>query len=325
MQKEYKRISRRTRLLLARSEGLDVDFKRDLVGVKHKTLIAFANSHAGGTILVGVEEYTSEDGLQRGRIVGCDVSDKGRLQIQNKALSCIPPLNIQIVTENINSKPMLRIEVPSGTQKPYCSQSGEYSIRADGRNRALQPGDMLHLFMERESEQFLQRFKYAVGKLEQHVEVMDNELRDGVDQMIEDITRLDKDTATILNELYGRSLDLKRETEYSKRHDHHVERKIQRLKHGLDHKYKELARRIGDLNLKVDALLNHLQVEDPLRSRAREQIIEMARMIQEKDNPDLLADFTDVLAHIYPDIDANTLDRWVNEALSGPPTGSTSH
>ncbi|MFD2230915.1 helix-turn-helix domain-containing protein [Alkalimarinus sediminis] len=323
MKKEFKRLSKKTKLLLNHSEGFDVDFKRDLAGVKLKTLISFANSRSGGTVLVGVEEYTSEEGLQRGRIVGCDVSDKGRLQVQNKALSCVPPITIQVFTENLNKLPILRIEIPSGLQKPYCSPSGEYSIRADGRNRALQPGDMLQLFMERESEQFLQRFKHAVSKLEQQVGVMDSELRHGVDQMIDDITRLDKDTAHILNELYGRSMDLKRETEFSKRHDHHVERKIQRLKHGLDHKYRELAGRMDDLNLKVDALLRHLQIEDPICRRAREQIIDMALMIQERDNPDLLADFTDVIVQIYPHIERSKLIGWVNDALALP--GSIVH
>lgn len=325
MKTEFKRLSKKTKLLLNHSEGFDVDFKRDLEGVKLKTLIAFANSRSGGTVLVGVEEYTSGEGLQRGRIVGCDVSDKARLQIQNKALSCVPPIMIQLFSENLNKLPILRIEIPSGAQKPYCSPSGEYSLRADGRNRALQPGDMLQLFMERESDQFLQRFKYAVSKLEQQVAVMDSDLRTGVDQMIDDITRLDKDTAHILNELYGRFMDLKRETEFSKRHDHQVERKIQRLKHGLDHKYRELAGRMDKLNLKVDALLTHMQIEDPLYHQAREQVIEMALMIEEKDNPDLLADFTDLMVRIYPDIDPTKLLGWVNDALGLVPKSKTSH
>ena len=166
LQREYKRLSRRTRLLLSQAEGRDVDFKVSPVGVKHKTLIAFANSVSGGAILIGVEEFTSGDGVQRGRIVGCDVSDSARLQIQNKALSSVPPINIQIFTENLSQRPILRVEVPSGPNKPYCSQAGEYAIRSDNRNRALQPNELLQLFMERESEQFLSRFKTAVGKLE---------------------------------------------------------------------------------------------------------------------------------------------------------------
>jgi len=41
--------------LLSRSEGLEVDFKRDADGVKQDDLVAFANS-GGGVILISVDE-----------------------------------------------------------------------------------------------------------------------------------------------------------------------------------------------------------------------------------------------------------------------------
>ncbi|MFE8071256.1 ATP-binding protein [Marinobacteraceae bacterium S3BR75-40.1] len=315
MQREYKRLSRRTRLLLNQAEGWTVDFKRDLNGVKHKTLIAFANSPTGGAILVGVEEVTVE-GVQRGRVVGCDVSDHARLQIQNKALSCTPPINIQIITENLANRPILRVEVPSGPNKPYCSQSGEYAIRSDGRNRALQPEELLQMFMEQEAEQFVARFRHAVGKLETQVETMDTELRSGVDRMLEDITRLDRDTGFILNELYGRSRDLRAESEAHRDSGGQVERRLRVIKQSLDYKYKDMTRRINENSLRIQALLDHFQIEDPLRQRAYKQITEMARMIRDRDNADLMDDFRDMAIHIYPEIDAETLSRWISDVPS---------
>jgi ATP-dependent DNA helicase RecG len=323
LQREYKRLSRRTRLLLSQAEGRDVDFKVSPVGVKHKTLIAFANSVSGGAILVGVEEFTSDDGVQRGRIVGCDVSDSARLQIQNKALSSVPPINIQIFTENLSQRPILRVEVPSGPNKPYCSQAGEYAIRSDNRNRALQPNELLQLFMERESEQFLSRFKTAVGKLEVQVSTMDHELRHGVDQMLDDMHRLDRDTTFILNELYGRSRDMRAETELARDIEVNLERQVRALKASLEYKYKDLARRINDNAARLDAVLAHLGIPDPLRLRARQQILDMVQLIRERNadqetSPALLDDFFDVLVHLYPEIDSATLDEWVQEALARP-------
>lgn len=327
LKREYKRLSRRTRLLLNQAEGRDVDFKVSPVGVKHKTLIAFANSVSGGAILVGVEEYTSSDGVQRGRIVGCDVSDAARLQIQNKALSSVPPINIQIVTENLSHRPILRVEVPSGPHKPYCSQAGEYAIRSDNRNRALQPDELLQLFMERESEQFLSRFKTAVGKLEVQVSSMDSELRHGVDQMLDDMHRLDRDTTFILNELYGRSRAMHVETELARDTDLNLERQIRNLKASLEYKYKDLARRTNENAARLDAILAHLEIPDPLRLRARHQIHDMVRLIGERSgqtgdrestSPALLDDFFDILVHIYPEIESETLEEWVHEALAQP-------
>ena len=71
--------------------------------------------------------------------------------------------------------------------------------------------------MDRESEQFVNRFKSAVEKLENQLETMDGELKIGVDRMISDIMRLDHDTSYILNELYGRSLDIGKESELSRK------------------------------------------------------------------------------------------------------------
>lgn len=317
MRREYQGLSRRTRLLLNQSEGGEVEFKRTVGAVKQKILISFANSATGGTVLVGVDDGARADGVQRGQITGCDVSDSARLQIQNKALSCIPPITIQIITENLAHRPLLRIEIPSSQNKPHCSQSGDYCIRSDGRNRALQPDEMLHLFMERESEQFLIRFKHAVSKLESQVTTMDSELRLGVDQMLDDMHRLDRDTMFILNELYGRSMDMRNETAASRQHDTALDDKLRRIKRSVDRKYKDLAHRVGDLSLKIDALLARFSIEDPLRRRAHEQVTEMASLIRERDNPALLDDFLDVLSHMYPDIDRETLQQWVRDAMDG--------
>ena len=75
MKREYRGLSKRTQRLLAMPEGIDVDFKRDVTGVHGSDLVAFANSLRGGTLLIGIDEYTTEDGVQRGQICGCDVDD----------------------------------------------------------------------------------------------------------------------------------------------------------------------------------------------------------------------------------------------------------
>lgn len=310
---EFKQLSQRTRQLIGGQENLDVDFKISGAAIKQKTLVAFANTPTGGTLLIGVEEYTSGDGVQRGRIVGCEVDDTARLTVQNKALSCVPPVPVEIFVENMSREPILRVEIPHSLNRPHCTSSGEYCVRADGRNRALLPSELLQLFMDRESEQFVNRFKSAVEKLENQLETMDGELKIGVDRMISDIMRLDHDTSYILNELYGRSLDIGKESELSRKHDSEVIRKLKNIKVGQDKKVKNLARKLTDLTLKVDAILEHMRIEDPLRVRARSQIQEMARMVSERSNPELLADFVDVLQQLYPDITPEVLNEWVSE------------
>ena len=191
MKREYRRLSRRTQSLLAAPEGINVDFKREVQAVRSADLVAFANSPLGGTLLIGIDEYTSPDGVQRGRVVGCDVDDRAHLLLVNKATECIPNIELQIVTENLSqSRPVLRVEIPSGRIKPYCTHGGEYRIRTDGRNRALLPEELLAIYMDREGEQFISRFRYAVSQLEHQVEGVNRSLSQGmltVSQHLEDL------------------------------------------------------------------------------------------------------------------------------------------
>lgn len=172
-------------------EGVNVDFKREASAVHAADLVAFANAAAGGTLLIGIDEYTTTDGVQRGRVVGCEVDDSARLSIVNKATGCYPNIEVEIFAENLAAKSILRIEIPSGHAKPYCTQGGQYSIRADGRNRALYPEELLSIFMDREGEQFLSRFRNAVFRLEHQIGGISHSLSDGLLQVSLHIHDLD--------------------------------------------------------------------------------------------------------------------------------------
>jgi ATP-dependent DNA helicase RecG len=144
-QKEFKSISKRSTELLEKSEGYDHDFKESMAGVKADTLVAFANSAYGGTILVGVKEKNLPGGKQVGEVIGCTVSDNEKLRITNIANSCVPPVDIEVISENLNSadKKFYRIEIPLGKHKPYCSKGGTYKTREDG----LSVGLTLYLYL----------------------------------------------------------------------------------------------------------------------------------------------------------------------------------
>lgn len=191
VKREYRGISQRAKRLLANPEGIDVDFKREINGIKSRDLVSFANSPHGGAILVGVDEYTSPDGLQRGRIVGCDVDDGARLSLINKATDCYPIVDLELVVENISNKPFFRLEIASGNKRPYCTQRGEYAIRADARSRALYPEELLAMFMDREGTLFLNRFREAVGQLEQRLGQMDHAFGSGMEQLVNHLDDLD--------------------------------------------------------------------------------------------------------------------------------------
>lgn len=165
-EEEHQTISARARRLLSGQEDRYVDFKQSPAGLDSEDIVAFANTPTGGTILLGVQEARRSDGRQYGRVVGCDVGDSACLSILSRAENCIPPIEIDVIIENLRSKPFFRVEIPSGPQKPYCTSRGTYKIRGDGANQTLTPRRLLALFLDSESEEFLGRFREATEELD---------------------------------------------------------------------------------------------------------------------------------------------------------------
>ncbi len=165
LRRRSKSISALTRSLLSEGESERADFKRSPDGVSVDDLVAFANTDAGGNILVGIEEVTAPDGTQQGVLKGCDVSDLSVLQIFNKAVSCVPPLAIEIHIENLSSKPILRITIPLSENRPHCTPKGVYCRRDGSRNRPLHPAELLRIFLDTEARVFAARFESAANRI----------------------------------------------------------------------------------------------------------------------------------------------------------------
>lgn len=175
----YKGITQRTRQLLNKAEGYDVEFKRNSQNLKGEDFVAFANSPRGGTILIGVDEGTDENGQQIGVVVGCSVGDETRLAINSKCNSCSPPVPIDIIIENENRNPFLRVEIASGGGKPYCTSGGKYTVRNDNQNVGLKPQELLKIYVAEEYSDFLEKFQTATKDLEAEFVDSSNEILTG--------------------------------------------------------------------------------------------------------------------------------------------------
>jgi len=160
-----------------RSEGLDVDFKRDARGLHSEDLVAFANAHGGGAILVGVAETTDSLGRQVGTVVCCRTGDGERLQIVNRAQECIPPVRVEVIEEIWDDHALFRVEIPSSNVRPHCTSAGTYKVRVDGRNRPLRPDEIAAILLEREPESFRARFADATTTLARTLEQVVSEVQ----------------------------------------------------------------------------------------------------------------------------------------------------
>ncbi|AHF08867.1 MULTISPECIES: ATP-binding protein [Dehalobacter] len=197
----YMTISSKTKQLLVKQEGFDADFKMTVKGIQATDLVAFANSENGGTILAGVGEVEDKNSMQKGRIIGCPVGDKERLFILSKAESCVPPVEVAIIIENYARKPIYRIEIPSGKEKPYCTAGGTYKIRGDGRTNTLLPGRLLTLYIEKQSETFFNRFREATKELGKDILASDTLLQNALNELRRKVLQIESAIGSNQNSL----------------------------------------------------------------------------------------------------------------------------
>lgn len=102
------------------SEGINLDYKKDLSGTKGiaKTICAFANTR-GGTIIVGVEDDNNKPKLP---VEGLEFTDKLNTQVIDIVLGNIfnPIIPNIIVCEPVNNKTFIIIEVPESNNAPHA-------------------------------------------------------------------------------------------------------------------------------------------------------------------------------------------------------------
>jgi len=259
-------ISARAKSLLEREEGFDVEFKQSAASLDASDVVAFANSANGGAILLGVREEGGAGGRQIGTVIGCDTSDKAKLQILDKALSCQPPVPVELFVENTQSTPFFRLEIPSGLQKPYGTSGGTYKTREDGRVRALTPSDLLALLMEKEAQLFDERFRKATTELVNEIKataVVVSGLNKTIKSDIENISstlgwtdmKVD-DTASDIGQAKALAA--------------------------------ELSLRTKDIEARLVSLLAHTKAPDPVKAAARATLVEQFGK-EFKKKPELLS------------------------------------
>lgn len=170
--------------MLAGSEGFEADFKRDAESIKQDDLVAFANS-GGGTILAGVDEVKGKNGVQKGKVVGCDVSDRERNKIVSRANGCRPVIAVKVSVETQGKYSIFRIDIPKGGL--HYTSNGTYKIRRDGQTDIIDPSAMAHIIVELERNKIVQYLRSAVRP---EMEDVKSEIEDKYNEAISEIEDL---------------------------------------------------------------------------------------------------------------------------------------
>lgn len=250
MTKTLKTLSESTKRLLAAGESASVDFKQTAKSITPDDLVAFANSETGGVLLVGVKEKSEENGRQFGQVIGHPIGDSEVSLILGKALSCHPPVRVDIQFENTNRKPIIRIDIPSSEVRPHCSEKGTYTIRNGNRNIGLRPQQLLAIFMDAEAATFSKRFSEAANEIKIQMASVASVVEDLEDVISDKIDQISWNIDSAESEAQDAASTVREALAYS----------------------SAAFNRTKDNEVRLDALLKHLSVVDPIRSKAEAEI-----------------------------------------------------
>jgi len=108
-----------------------------------KEIICFANAE-GGQIFIGVDDSA--------KVTGIENTDELMLLVDNVAYhNCKPPVTILMEIVKVDDKSVLVINIPKGSNRPYCTNSRQYYIRSSNRCRPASREELLRLFQASES------------------------------------------------------------------------------------------------------------------------------------------------------------------------------
>ena len=308
---EYKRLSKRAKLLLSLQEGLDVDFKRNVQGLKPVDLVAFANSKRGGAILVGVDEIKEKDGRQSTKIVGCSVGDEDKRTIIDKANSCIPNVEVSIFIENLSRNPFFRIEIKSGSDKPYCTKKGTYNIRDNGRNSPIYPEKLLSMFIEKEGETFLRRFKDATRNIEETISKLKSKVEEDSKDLLYEVQDTGSKIDESLNEIFNSAENAESLSDDAMNISDETLGEVIELSRIAE----SIPNTLWNINAKIDALLKKFNIEDPEVKQLRETVKVICDNLTKGRSNLKKEEAIKEMSKMFPDIKKEQLEIWCRNKL----------
>ena len=119
-------------LILAEGESYKIEFKEKLSNLD-KEIVAFANA-SGGSLFLGV----NDDGM----VIGIDITNKLKSQVQDIARNCDPSINIQFTSHK--DQQVLEVVVAEGVDKPYRCKDG-FFLRIGPSSQKLKRDEIIHL------------------------------------------------------------------------------------------------------------------------------------------------------------------------------------
>jgi hypothetical protein len=297
----FKGITKKCREYLNSGENNHIEYKLNVDGLSTDDLVAFANSDSGGTILFGVTEIEEKNGQQKGKIVGINITDENKQKIMNKVNNCTPLIEIELFYENILVKPIIRLEIPPGKNKPYCTQKGTYLIRGNARNNAIKPNELLEIFLENEYKTFLNRFKESTKDINESVSNFSETLNDKISNVSIDLDRIN-DIASMAADYSDEGFALS-ESVLSV-----VEEQNNRL--------EDIDIRIGLIEENIIEMMKAHHIEEPKMRRLKNYVLNYYSHEINKNKKDIIEQVQELTHNVSKELLEEWYDQYIKEKLA---------
>jgi len=96
------------------TESNRTEYKRELSDGLEREVVAFLNYHDGGIVYIGIDKHGQTIGVRDADALQLAIKDRIKHNIQPSALGLF-----DVILEQRDGKPVIKIILASGTEKPY--------------------------------------------------------------------------------------------------------------------------------------------------------------------------------------------------------------
>jgi len=270
-----KRNNGNRQFIITTEETGGIEYKRNISSLETDDLVAFANSILGGSIFIGVDEL--REGSKRfGKIVGCLVNDAEKRKIIDKANNCFPHVSLKVIEHKREDLEYYEVIIPSGKCKPYCTLKGTYCIRTATGKAAWLPDDLLALFVEKETRQFVSKFREASQGLQSELNKLNAQVKDEMQNIRRNIGYFADETLESLNTIRDTGESAESSASDAQSNSDEILRHVERISELEDN--SEAALFFSKIAAqRVNSLLEHFKLEDPYKVECNKK---MERLVE---------------------------------------------
>lgn len=177
--------------------------------------------------------------------------------------------------------------VSSGKDKPYCTLKGTYCIRTLTGKTAWLPNDLLAFFVEKETRQFLSKFREASQGLQSELNQLNSHVKEEMHNIRRNIGFLADETLEFLNNIRDSVESAESSASDAQSNSDEILRHVEEIPKVVDSSdaasfFSKIAAQ------RINTLLDNFKLEDPYKSECNRKLEAIVKgLVERKERVDI--------------------------------------